>query len=81
MEGITATNPKVDDFYHKNPQLNFDTMSLIMVDILENLSTNLNETIASSIQGKIISSLEELNKELTFNKHQRYTKRLDSTRE
>jgi hypothetical protein len=81
MEGITATNPKVVDFYHKNPQLNFDTMSLIMVDILENLSTNLNETIASSIQGKIISSLEELNKELTFNKHELYTKMLDLKRE
>jgi hypothetical protein len=74
---IIVKDKYIIDFYGENKNLDFITMNHILIDILKKLSTNLNETILDNMNSKILSELNELNKEVINNKHELYTKMTD----
>jgi hypothetical protein len=78
---MIVTDQTILAFYRENTNLDFITMNHILIDILKKLSTNLNETVTNSINGKILSTLNDINKELTSNKHELYTKLLETKKD
>jgi len=61
---IIVTDQAILSFYKENPNLDFITINHVFIDILKKLSTNLNETINNNINGKILSTLTDLTKEI-----------------
>lgn len=68
-------------FYNDNPNLNIIDMNLIFIDILKNLSTNLNETLTNTINHKILSTLNDLTKDISHFKQDVSTKLQDTKKE
>lgn len=63
-EQIIVKDPTIIAFYKSNPNIDFITMNHIFIDILNKLSTNLNETITNNINHKILSTLNDLCKDM-----------------
>lgn len=57
---LKITNLRVINFYKENPNINFETMSIIMVDILEKLSIDIDKTINTGLQSQILSGVNDL---------------------
>ena len=57
---LTIKNKKVLDFYKKNKNLNFESMNVIFVEILENLLRNTNPTLDSNTAAAILDSINSL---------------------
>ncbi len=57
---LTIKNKKVIDFYKKNKNLNFESMNVIFVEILENLLRNTNPTLDSNTAAAILDSINSL---------------------
>ena len=55
---LEITNKKIIDFYEKNPKLNFEAMNLMLIDFIDQLQSNSNDSI-SSINSQILSNLNE----------------------
>ena len=58
---LTVTNKRIIEFYNNNPNLEFETMNIMLIDILDKLlktmdTTTLNNTIAS----QILTTMHEL---------------------
>jgi hypothetical protein len=68
-------------FYKENPNLDFIVMNHIFIDILKKLSTNLDETVNSSINSKLLSTLNEMNKEIVSLKQDMSNKINESKKE
>jgi len=78
---IIVTDQYILDFYRENSCLDFTTMNHILIDILKKLSTNLNETISNNINEKILSTLTNINKEIINNKHEIFTKIIETKKD
>ena len=63
---LYINNKKIIDFYSKNPQLDFEVMSLIFVDFLEKIMLDINGTINNVITSDILSNVKELSKDILF---------------
>ena len=63
---LYINNKKIIDFYSKNPQLDFEVMSLIFVDFLEKIMLDINGTINNVITSNILSNVKELSKDILF---------------
>jgi len=61
LQNITITDNTIIQYYNDNPHIDITTMNLIFIDILKNLSTNLSETVHSTINNKLLNSVNELN--------------------
>ena len=68
-------------FYKQNTNLDFITMNRIFIDILNKLSTNLNETINNTINQKILTSLNDISKEIITFKQDVTSKLYDTKKE
>lgn len=80
-EHIVITDKTIIDFYQTNPNLNIVNMNLILIDILKKLSTNLNETLTDTIHHKILSTLNDLSKDIYTFKQDIHTKLHDTKKE
>lgn len=68
-------------FYNENPNLDFIVMNHIFIDILKKLSTNLDETVNTSINSKLLSTLSDMNKEIVSLKQDMSNKMNESKKE
>ena len=68
---ISTNNTKIVSFYKSNKHLNFESVNLAIIDLIENLSLTKNNVDSSSIndifnklsnQEKILNNVAELNK-------------------
>ena len=59
MSSLTIVNDKVVDFYKKYPNVDFETMNLCMVDMLEKIMTSSSDQISKSISSQILNQLHE----------------------
>ena len=57
---ITINNKKVYDFYTAHPNLNFEDMSLLMVDMLKKILKKPDNTLDSSLAEKLLGSMNLL---------------------
>jgi len=81
VEQIVVKDQTIIAFYKENPNLNFISMNHIFIDILKNLSTNLNETLTSTINHKILSTLTDLSKDISGFKQDVSTKLHETKKE
>ena len=61
---ITITNKRIYDFYKKNPSLNFEQMSLLCVDLFENVLQDATNNMNNTISYQILSECKELNNQV-----------------
>ena len=69
-EEYRTCNKKVVDFYNKNPNYDFDMMSELFVDFLEELTKNLLGNITNSMTQKLNKKLSDQSLELSIIKEQ-----------
>ena len=60
MSNYKITNKKIMDFYDANESLDFQTMNLIFIDILQQIKSGLNSTINSTINSQILSEISDI---------------------
>lgn len=60
MKSITITNEKVLSFYKENPSIDITAMNLVFIDILNQLSTNLSETIGNTVTSQILNIVSDI---------------------
>ena len=60
MSKYKITNKKIMDFYDANESLDFQTMNLIFIDILQQIKSGLNSTINSTINSQILSEISDI---------------------
>jgi hypothetical protein len=56
---IETINPRICSFYENNPSLNFDSMNMIFIELIEKLLVDNNNNINSSIESHILSNLSQ----------------------
>jgi len=61
---ITITDDTIVSFYKENPHLDFIIMNRIFIDMINNLSTNLSDTITTSVNAKILSLVTDIHSNL-----------------
>lgn len=59
MSSLTIVNDKVIEFYKKYPNVDFETMNLCMVDMLEKIMTSSSDQISKSLSSQILNQLHE----------------------
>jgi len=65
MVRLEVTDNRIKDFYEKNPQIDFQAVNLIFVNLFERLMHNMNETMTESIQSQLVYSMAENHSELS----------------
>lgn len=63
---ITITDKSIINFYEENPDINIEMINIVFIDILKKLSCNLNNTINTSINSKILSIVSDIDKNISF---------------
>jgi|LXNH01.1.fsa_nt_gb hypothetical protein len=59
MKSLSITNQKVIEFYEKYPNIDFETINLCMVDMLEKIMSSSSDHISKSISSQILNQLHE----------------------
>ena len=59
MTSLTIVNEKVVNFYKKYPNIDFETMNICMVDMLEKIMTSSSDQISKSLSSQILNQLHE----------------------
>lgn len=59
MSGLIITNQRIINFYKQNPQLNFEKINLIFVDLFSNILTDVNSVMNLSMNSQILQSVSE----------------------
>lgn len=57
---MVINNKRVFDFYNSNPNINIESMNLILLDILEQLSTDMSKIFVNTKLGEINENVKEL---------------------
>ena len=65
MTSIVVKNKKVLNFYANNPNINFEAVNLIFIDLFDNLLQDMNSTMNSTINSQILSNVENLKSEVS----------------
>lgn len=60
MESITITNSRICNFYSKHKHINIETMNLILLDLLENLTLDMNSLLQDTIESQILSEIKDV---------------------
>jgi hypothetical protein len=61
---LIITNPKIVEFYKKNPSLDFQSINLHLVDMLENIISDSENKLSSSSVTRLFSMLDTYNNKL-----------------
>ena len=61
---ICIKDKKVYEFYNNNPQIDPTLMNIILVDLMEQLVENMDDTFNNTIQSKIMRSIDSLSSEV-----------------
>lgn len=66
MESITITNKRICDYYAKNPSINIESINLIILDLLEEISADVSKLVPDKIQSHILSELKDIKTNMTI---------------
>ena len=56
---METINPRICSFYKENPNINFETINLLFIDLFENMLLNINSDIKTTINTQILSNINE----------------------
>lgn len=62
---LTTNNRRLYEFYKKNTNLNFESMSLVFIDFLEQINQDLTKTLQNTVQHELLQSVHSLQNEMT----------------
>ena len=62
---ITFNNKDIHEFYQSNPNLNIETLNLILINLLKELGTDLTKTISSTVIGEILNNVKDIKNNMT----------------
>ena len=62
---ITFNNKDIHDFYKSNPNLNIETLNLILINLLKEMGTDLTKTISSTVIGEILNNVKDIKNNMT----------------
>ncbi len=57
-------NKRIYDYYKKNPSVNIETMNLILLDFMEQLSTDMTTLLQNTFQGQVMTEMKELRQQM-----------------
>lgn len=61
---MTINNQKIFEFYARNPNVNFESMNLVLLGFIEHLSQDMSSLMQSTIQGQLMAELKGLRHDL-----------------
>jgi|694.fasta_scaffold143585_1 hypothetical protein len=61
---LTVNNKRLHEYYTKNSSVNFETMNLILLDFLENLTVDMTQLLQSSFNGQLLTEVKELKQQI-----------------
>ena len=67
---IIVTNKAILEFYAKNPTVDFETINLIFIELFEKVFTDMNQTIHSTINSQILSTVTDLQSSISQLRHE-----------
>ena len=62
---IIISNKRIYDYYKKNPSIQIETMNLILLDFMEQLSTDMTALLQSTFQGQLMAEVKELKQQMS----------------
>jgi len=62
---ITFNNKEIYEFYKLNPNLNIETLNLILINFLKEMGTDLTKTISSTLIGEILNNVKDIKNNMT----------------
>ena len=78
---IIITDPIIISYYAENDNIDIITMNHIFIDILKKLSSNLSNTINTTITSKILNIVTEINSNIASSKLDFMMKLLETKKE
>jgi len=57
---IETTNKRILKFYNDNPNINFEAVNLVFIELMEKLINDMSSTLNASVNSQILSSVTEL---------------------
>ena len=61
---IIIRNKRIYDYYNKNTNINIETMNLILLDLMERLSTDMTALLQNTFQGQLMSEVKDVKQQL-----------------
>ena len=61
---LVLCNKRIYDYYQKNPSINIETMNLILLDFMEQLSTDMTSLLQNTFQGQVMNEVKELRQQM-----------------
>ena len=58
------TNKRIYDYYKQNPSIQIETMNLILLDFMEQLSTDMTTVLQNTFQGQVMTEMKELRQQI-----------------
>ena len=63
---LVCNNKKVMDFYKNHPNLDFESMNLIFISIMENLTQDMNSSLNNNIATQLLTNIQGLQTQINF---------------
>lgn len=67
---LIVTNKAILEFYTKNPTVDFETINLIFIELFEKVFADMNQTIHSTINSQILSTVTDLQSSISQLRHE-----------
>ena len=64
----TISNKRIYDFYNANPNINIETINLIILDLIEEINTDMSKVFSNTKIGEILENVKDMKKQInSFN--------------
>ena len=70
MTHLTITNKAIIEFYAKNPTIDVESINLIFIELFEKVFTDMNQTMYSTINSQILTTVTELQSSISQLRHE-----------
>ena len=61
---ITFSNKRIVDYYNTNPNINIESMNLILLDFMEQLGNDMTKILSNTVFGEILKNVKEIKQEV-----------------
>ena len=62
---VTINNKRIYDYYQSNPNINIESMNLILLDFMEQIGNDMSRLISNTITGEILENVKEIKQSMS----------------
>jgi hypothetical protein len=62
---VTINNKRIYDYYKSNPNINIESMNLILLDFMEQIGNDMSRLISNTITGEILENVKEIKQSMS----------------